>query len=106
MSNGTDDRVKVIDAIFKGIERLIFAVTALVTIWVQLENKGKLDTAAATTKAVEYKLESTTARHDRKLDDIDAKAEASALSWKAYKSKDPGDMDVAEKALDAAAPPK
>jgi len=101
-----NDRVEVIKAVFAGLKDLILAFAAVGTLWIQAQNSGKLDTAAAKTDVVESKLESTTAKHERTLAEIAKAADASAKSWKAYTTKNPDDMDVAEKALDAAAPPK
>jgi hypothetical protein len=94
--------VAVIKAIFSGVKDLILATAALATIWIQAQTSGKLDTAAAKTETVESKLDATTAKHERTLAEIAAAADASAKSWLAYKTKDPEDMDVADKALRAA----
>lgn len=97
-----NDRVEVIKAIFAGMKELILATAALATIWIQAQNSGKLDTAAAKTEVVESKLEATTAKHQIKLDEIATAAEASVKNWKAYKTKDPGDMNEADAAIVAA----
>lgn len=110
---GGNERVEIIKAVFAGIKELILATAALATIWIQAQNSGKLDSAAAKTEVVEAKLEKTTAEHDQKLEAIESSAktaavaaDASAKSWRAYTTKDPEDMDVAAKALEATERPK
>jgi len=97
-----NDRVEMVKAVFQGIKELILATAALATIWIQAQNSGKLDTAAAKTEVVESKLEATTATNQIKLDAIATAADASVKQWKAYKSGDPSDMNQADAAIAAA----
>lgn len=97
-----NDRVEMVKAVFQGIKELILATAALATIWIQAQNSGKLDTAAAKTEVVESKLEASEAKQSVVLADIKTSAEASRLNWKAYKSGDPSDMNEAAAAIAAA----
>jgi len=97
-----NDRVDMVKAVFAGIKELILATAALATIWIQAQNSGKLDTAAAKTEVVESKLDATTATNTAKLEQIKTAADASVLQWKAYKSKDQEDMNQADAAVAAA----
>lgn len=104
-----NDRVEMVKTVFAGIKELILATAALATIWIQAQNSGKLDVAAAKTQVVESKLEATTATQTAKLEHIATAADASksasvasALQWKAWKSRDPDDMNEADAAIAAA----
>jgi hypothetical protein len=64
------ERVELVKAIFAGLKDIGLVVASVATIWIQANNSGKLDVAAAKTEAVETKLEATKAVNDAKLDTI------------------------------------
>lgn len=68
---------EVIRAVFAGLKDLILACAAVGTIWIQAQNSGKLDVAAAKTEMVKESLEASSKISDQKLDVI-AKAQTAA----------------------------
>ena len=73
------ERVQMIQAIFAGLKDLGIVVASVATIWIQANNSGKLDVAAAKTEQVKTQLDATATVRDAKLDTIIEYAKASPM---------------------------